>query len=243
MSTSFEKYSDILLDAYQNDARAEDASSKKKEIIDKILDHHGSPVDDILFVGFSPGILKLTGYDIFVTMISTDVQNFLTEQKIKFTYVDFNEIVDRKFSAVIAFDEYFTFAQTDSEQREAVEKLISISKNFVATTLRDYKNQDFREKEFSYPVLVKGSENKKIFFEFYEYHQIDKNSSQGTNYILDDESVEIIGPFSRRAMFFKQLAKFSLDAGADSFLIHKNIMYKSLIKRTYEHIITIKTKP
>jgi len=40
-------------------------------------------------------------------------------------------------------------------------------------------------------------------------------------------------------MFFKQLAKFSIDAGAVNFLVHKNLMYKSLIKKNYEHVVSI----
>ena len=35
------------------------------------------------------------------------------------------------------------------------------------------------------------------------------------------------------------MAKFSIDAGANNFYVHKNLMYKSLIKKNYEHVITI----
>jgi hypothetical protein len=137
-------------------------------------------------------------------------------------------------------DEYFTFAGTDRDQRDLVVRLTSLAQDFVVTTLRDYKNQDYREKEFSYPISIRGDNTKKIFFEQYEYDTVDRNSCVGTNYIVDDESVMLVGPFNRRAMFFKQLAKFSLDAGAQSFLVHKNLMHKSIIKKNYEHIITIK---
>ena len=47
------------------------------------------------------------------------------------------------------------------------------------------------------------------------------------------------GVFERRTMFFKQLAKFSMDAGAMNFLVHKNIMYKSALKKNYEHVVSI----
>ena len=40
-------------------------------------------------------------------------------------------------------------------------------------------------------------------------------------------------------MFFKQLAKFVYDAGAANFTVHKNLMYKSLIKKNYEHVISV----
>jgi len=40
-------------------------------------------------------------------------------------------------------------------------------------------------------------------------------------------------------MYFKQLAKFSLDNGASNFIVHKNLMYKGLVKKNYEHVISI----
>jgi hypothetical protein len=240
MSTSFEKYSDILLEAFQSNNRADDLASKKKEILTELFNFYDVAPDSVLFVGFSPGILKITEHKIFVTQVSDSVCSFLTKQGIDYTYVDFDNLNDKQFSAVVAVDEYFTFAETDKDQRDLVIRLTALAQDFVVTTLKDYKNQDYREKEFSYPIVVRGDNTKKIFFEQYEYDQIDRNFCLGTNYIVDDESVMLVGPFNRRAMFFKQLAKFSLDAGAQSFLVHKNLMHKSIIKKNYEHIITIK---
>jgi len=56
---------------------------------------------------------------------------------------------------------------------------------------------------------------------------------------MQGNDVKITGPFARRSMFFKQMAKFSIDAGAKEFYVHKNLMYKSLIKKNYEHVISI----
>lgn len=240
MSTPFEKYSDILLEAYISSSRADDLATKKKEILDDLFGFFSTTPVDVLFVGFSPSLLKITKQKIYVTQVSETVRNYLTDQGVQFTYVAFDKLTPTKdFSAVIAVDEYFTFAETDVEQREMVDQLVQLTSGVIITTLKDYKNQDFREKEFSYPVLVKDHNNKKIFFEHYEYNHIDRNVCTGTNYVVDDDSVMVVGPFNRRAMFFKQLAKFSLDAGAKSFLVHKNLMHKSIIKKNYEHIITI----
>jgi len=54
-----------------------------------------------------------------------------------------------------------------------------------------------------------------------------------------DSQFASYGPFDRRTMYFKQLAKFSMDAGATYFQVHKNLMYKSLNKKNYEHVISI----
>jgi hypothetical protein len=240
MSTSFEKYSDILLEAYQSNTRADDLAFKKKEILLELFGFYNVAPESILFVGFTPSILKLTEQKIYITQVSETVCDFLTSQGVDYNYIDFNNISEKQFSVVIAMDEYFTFAETDRDQRDLVVRLVSLATDFIVTTLRDYKNQDYREKEFSYPVSIRSEDNKKIFFEQYEYETMDRNFCTGTNYIVDEESVMVVGPFARRAMFFKQLAKFSLDAGASSFLVHKNLMHKSIIKKNYEHIITIK---
>lgn len=241
MSTSFEKYSDILLEAYTSSTRADELALKKKEILDELFNFFDVEPVDILFVGFSPGLLKLTDKKIVVTQISSSVRNFLDKKGVNYTYVDFESLNSKKeFDAVIAVDEYFTFAQTDREQRDMVDALAELTRGFIITTLKDYKNQDFKEKEFSYPISIRSTEDKKIFFEQYEYDQVDRNSFSGTSYIVDNDSIMVVGPFDRRAMFFKQLAKFSLDAGAQNFLVHKNLMHKSIIKKNYEHIITIK---
>lgn len=240
MTTSFEKYSDILLEAYQSNSRSDELAIKKKEILDKIFSFYNLSVQNTLFVGFSPVLLKLKDQDICVTQISDSVRSYLTKELVSFAYVDFDRVKEKHFDAVIAFDEYFTFAESDDEQRQQVKKLISLANKFVLTTLKDYKNQDFKEKEFSNPIALRdANESKKIFFEHYEYNQPDRNNFLATNYIVDDESVMLVGPFCRRAMYFKQLAKFGLDAGAKNFLVHKNLMYKSVIKKNYEHIITI----
>lgn len=237
--SSFEKYSDILLEAFQSSSRQDDLSDKKKEIIEDIFNHYNILPEKILFVGFSPGMIKFLDKKIYVTQISEDVRKFLENNNVDFSVIRLDEITAKQFTVTVASDEYFTFASSDSEQRDLVNKLVNITSQFVITTLRDYKNQDFKEKEFSHPIMLRGPKGKKIFFEHYDYDPMDKNVTMGTNYIIDDESLSMIGPFTRRAMYFKQLAKFSLDAGAKSFFVHKNLMHKSIIKRNYEHIITI----
>ena len=240
MSTSFEKYSDILLSAFQLNAKSTDLANKKQEILDELFNHYDLDTGRILFIGFSPGILTLRNFNISVTKISDDVKDFLTQQGVVFTYIDIKQIPDKTFDAVIAVDEYLTFADSDSEQRNKVEFLARITKNIVITTLRDYKNQDFKDREFSQPIAIRNSKHKRIYFEHYEYDSVDRNLFLGTSYAVSDEDVMVIGPFGRRSMYFKHLAKFGFDAGARNFLVHQNLMHKSIIKKNYEHILTIK---
>ncbi len=240
MSTSFEKYSDILLDAFQNNSRHDELAQKKYEIIMDLINHYDLSVNKILFIGFSPGILKCKYADIAITQVSDSVTNYLKQMGCSVRAVDHNDLGKEKFTVVIAVDEFLTFASTDQDQRDLVGFVSSVTDSLFVTTLRDYKNQDFKDREFSQPIVVRRGNEKKIYFEHYEYSVSDRNSYEGTNYIIDGEGVAVAGPFPRRSMYFKQLAKFSFDEGATAFLVHQNLMHKSVIKKNYEHIITIK---
>lgn len=240
MSSSFEKYCDILLDAFQHNARSQDISHKKQEILNQLFDHYDVNIESVLFVGFSPGLIETNVANIHVTEVSTAVRDFLDAEKINYTYVELDSITDKKYDVVVAMDEYLTFASNDDEQRRKVETLGRITNHFMITTLRDYKNQDFKDREFSQPIAVRGDQGRRIYFEHYDYDSADRNSFYATCYAIEDEGVTVVGSIARRSMFFKQLAKFSLDAGAESFLVHKNLMHKSIVKKNYEHIITIK---
>lgn len=238
MSTEFEKYSDIIFSNYTHSVKQNDIAAKKKEILDEILDYYNLKPNSILFVGFSPSIDRFTGCQIFVTEIGVETREYLAKET-NAQYISMDAIGNTKFDVVIAMDEYLTFANSDEHQRDLITFLAGITRQCVITTLRDYKNQDFKNREFSSPIVIRGS-NKKIYLEHYDYDMLDRNACLATSYVIDDNAVDIIGPFHRRNLFFKQLAKFSLDAGAENFLIHKNLMHKSLLKKNYEHIITIR---
>jgi len=237
MSTAFEKYSDILFSAYAFSSKKHEIAIKKKEILDEVLDHYSIQPKNILFIGFSPGISLFTDLDVTVTEIGQEAREYVETQGI--SYLPIDKIATKSFDVVVAVDEYLTFAETDQDQRDSIDLLAKITRQCAITTLRDYKNQDFKNREFSLPIVIRG-DSKRIYLENYDYDVVDRNLCSATSYIINDNSVDIIGPFARRNLFFKQLAKFSLDAGANSFLIHKNIMHKSIIKKNYEHIITIK---
>lgn len=239
MTHSFEKYNDILLDAFRDNLRGAELAQKKLSILQDLIDSHDIDAASVLFIGFSPSMLNIN-IPIMVSYVSQEVCDYLDSKQISYTYVDPADLKDNMADVTVAFDEFLTFADSDSDQKRLVELVCRITRHCVVTTLRDYKNQDFKDREFSQPIVIKDHQTKKIFFEHYEYDSLDRNSYHGTNYIIVDDGVIVIGPFDRRNMFFKQLAKFSLDAGASNFLIHKNLMHKSIIKKSYEHIITIR---
>lgn len=238
----FIQYSDILLEGFSSNPKSVDVVNKKRDLLEDVLDHYGLSTKNILFVGFSPWCLALDRESFNITEVSNKVLNYLDKEDCKYTNSDLNELVKSgtKFDTVIAADEYFTFSDSDQGQRELVEKLAKVTKEVIITTLRDYKNQDFKDREFSQPIMIRGNNSNKIFLEHYDYDIKDKNASTSHTYVIDGTTSTMHGPFARRNMYFKQLAKFSIDAGASNFYVHKNLMYKSVIKKNYEHVITIK---
>lgn len=240
---NFEEYTDSILSAFKCSPYQADIVRKKYEIVEGVFHFYNISPQRILFVGFNPAILNFTNQQIFVTEISDAAFEFLKEKNINVTLVTAQEIANQmtKFDAVIALDEYFTFAKTDIEQQNKIKLFSSLANDLVISTLKDYKNQDYKDREFSHPALVRNGTSKSILLESHDWDLKDKASWNTTVYKIDQDSgaLDSFGPMSRRTMYFKQLAKFSLDAGATNFLVHKNLMYKGLTKKNYEHVISI----
>ena len=241
MSCDFASYTEASVNALKFNPKSQEVIDRKQEILKSVAQHHNSVPTNILFYGFSPLMLASSCQQLSITNINDEIKNYLDSIGIKYTYIDAKDLArqSKSFSWVIASDEYFTFANDEDEQKNKVENLTNLAKNVVLTTLRDYKNQDFRDREFSQPLAVRKGNDSKIFLEYHDYDYNDKNNWKTTVYEMQDTNAKTYGVFARRSMFFKQLAKFSIDAGAKDFYIHKNLMYKSLIKKNYEHVISI----
>lgn len=244
MPTSYTTYMDITLNAFLQTARPQEIIGKKNEILSGISSHYDSMPESILFVGFNSWLLGSACTNISVTEVSESTKKLLDTAGVKYTYINEKDLPSyhNKFQWVIAGEEYFTFADSESDQRNKVELLTHVATELIVTTLRDYKNQDFKDREFGQPVSIRNNENTLIFLEHNNYNFNERNVWKSKVYQIQDNVCLTHGPFNRCSMYFKQLAKFSLDAGALNFLVHKNLMYKSLIKRNYEHVISIKIK-
>lgn len=241
MSQDFASYTESSVNALKFNPKSQEVIERKKEILTSIAQHYNGNPTSVLFYGFSPLMLASTCKQIAVTNIIPEIKKFLDTAGVKYTYVEEKDLGNYKksFDWVVATDEYFTFAKTEQEQLDKIKLACGLAKRAVITTLRDYKNQDFRDREFSQPLAVHAHNDTKIFLEHHHYDYNDKNAWDTTVYEMQDQNTVVTGPFDRRSMFFKQMAKFSIDAGAKEFYVHKNLMYKSLIKKNYEHVISI----
>lgn len=239
MSSSFAFYTEISARAMQFNPKMQEVVAKKQEILDSIQNHHNCEPNSVLFYGFSPLLLACRAKNITVSNVTAECKNWLDFLGLVYQHRHENSLrlgAD-KFDWVIAGDEFFTFAESENQQKTNVETLVKLTQKTLITTLRDYKNFDYKDREFSYPLVIHNSNENLIFL---EYHSItNKNSWTTTVYEIQGDNVEVSGPFNRCSMFFKQLAKFSIDAGANNFYVHKNLMYKSVIKKNYEHVISI----
>ena len=241
---NYMKYTNIMLESFKFNPKYQELVSKKTEILTAVSAHYSNEPTSILFVGFCPWILGTQCKNIFITSVTDDAVKFLDEFNITYTHIPESSLdnMEKAFDWVVAVDEFFTFAVDEDEQRSKVGLLIRLARDMVITTLRDYKNQDFNGREFSQPLAVRNTNGTMVFLEFNDYAYNERNFWKSTVYQVENTEFTAHGEFSRASMYFKQLAKFSSDAGARNFLVHKNLMYKSLIKKNYEHVISIPTK-
>lgn len=239
--TSFSKYSDILMTAYSKHHRQQEIIAKKLDIQNTIYELHNYSPERVLFVGFTPMMLTNRHQEFHVTEVSDDVVRYLTSMGKRVTVLDVSKMSElrKTFDCVVAADEYFTYTNSEEEQRRLVDLCCMLTSGLLITTLKDYKNQDFKSKEFSQPASIRDGDETTVYFEYHDYDYRDRNAWK-TNLFELGSKLHRHGPYSRRAMFFKQLAKYTKDAGAQDFLIHKNLMYKSVIRKNYEHVISIR---
>ena len=240
---TFANYTDAGLSALEFNPKLDDVVARKQDILDGVYAVENLNPQSVLFVGFNPAILSCRSPIIAVTEISDTALAYIQKRGINVEYIEPAQLdkYRKKFQVVIAMDEYFTFADSDMAQQTLIAKICGLATNFVISTIRDYKNQDFKEREFSQPALVRNAGKTKMFVESHDWDLQDRSRWSTMVYEIAEPNtvLKAYGKFQRRTMFFKQLAKFSMDAGAVNFLVHKNLMYKSLVRKNYEHVVSI----
>ena len=241
--SDFATLSDVNLLAFKNNNRSNDVVVKKQEIVNALAQYYNLSPSQPLFVGFSSFVMAGYPAEIAITSVGQDVLDYLTAQKVKYRYIPEIELINyrKRFDVVVVADEYFTYADSDQTQKDLVGQISSLATDYVITTLRDYKNQDYKDREFSQPSIIRNSDASTVFLESHAWSQQDRANWVSTIYAINQttQSLTTFGDFTRRTMYFKQLANFSNAAGATDFVVHKNLMYKGLIKKNYEHVITI----
>jgi len=238
MDFEFTGISPAILAAFNAYQRKDDLVKKKYQLLQSVLTANQEVGGSILFLGFDPWILgDWKPRHIFVGLITDEVAKYLDDNDVLYTRLYDDEIHDTiPFDVVVAADEILTYA--DNNQRELVDLMSELANELFITTLRDYKNQPPQARDFSIPTVIKNDDSFSVFIEYHNYDYKVKN--HWTSYIYENgANINTYGGFKRQPMFFKQLAKFAYDAGATNFTIHRDLMFKSLLKKNYEHLISV----
>ena len=151
--SDFATLSDVNLLAFKNNNRSNDVVVKKQEIVNALAQFHNLSPTQPLFVGFSSFVMAGYPAEIAITSVGQDVLDYLTERKVKYRYIPEIELINyrKRFDVVVVADEYFTYADSDQTQKDLVGQISSLATDYVITTLRDYKNQDYKDRVM--PVL------------------------------------------------------------------------------------------
>lgn len=229
MNENFRIYNNAVSTAFTSLVKTDDLIARKTESFLKIL--KTKEIKTVLHCGFGPVAIGLVkeGYDVSLmdnTMVPIEYNDLFSDP-------DFN----KRYDAVIALDEYLTFANDEEEQKKLIINTCDLTKDLLIVTLSDFKNMPDNNKEFSEP---QGYKTKDGYRTYLEKNTRGRNFYTTKIYEIDEkDELTVYGPMNRRMLFFKQLARQAEDNKSLSFNFQKNLMYKGMLKKNYEHIIAI----
>jgi hypothetical protein len=232
---NFKDLSEVLLSAFNAYPNINDSTEKKIEILRTTTDPELS--GSYLFVGFNPVCVDFGGH-FYVTEVTDGVLDYLDGCDAHYTYVDLDDQADQSFDYVVAFDEYLTYADAEQRQLAMLQILAALASKKLITSLRDYKNQDRRDRDLSVPVSISGHGTKSIYLESHD-HAPGALTWTSRIHEIQGTTAHHHGPYARMPMYFKQLARAAYDSGATGFRVERNLMYKGLVRKNFEHVITI----
>jgi hypothetical protein len=198
--------------------------------------------ETVLSVGFSLSALGLAKRGYKVKFIEVDIDDFndLLDDRMDVQNINVMDFkTTEKFDLVLALDQRFTRESTEDKQKDLALKLKSLCKCSIVTTLRDFKNLKFNERNFDEPLNVIFDSTELVIVEQRRWDREDRQLWQNKIFLIIDNTVKVFGGDTRRTMYFKQLAKYFYDLQIKNFSINNNTLLKPMFSRAYEHIIVI----
>jgi len=230
MNSEFQNYNKTVAAAFNELLRRDELISKKTGNLLRIL--QDQDIKTVLHYGYGPTAVGLARHGYQVSL--ADHADVPADEQTLFQHLD-NKLT---YDAVIAVDEYFTFANGDEQQQDLINSAFDLTGRVLITTVSDYKNMSENHREFSDPQSYKTQNGQVVYLE--RNIKGNRNNWQTKIHkILESDECITAGPFNRHCLFFKQLARMGDDAGATSFNFQKSMMYKGMLKKSYEHIISI----
>lgn len=149
--------------------------------------------------------------------------------------------LNQKYHTVLATDEYFTYAD-QQDQQALIEQVVNTVKSRLIITVRDFKNTSRYDLNMNFAINTDA--HSLIITENARPSVDDRQGWSHDSYLIEhlaQQPVHVthVGTVQRRAVYFKQLAKFCFDAGCQNFQVMPNVLFKPLFKRHAEHIILV----
>lgn len=150
-----------------------------------------------------------------------------------------------KFDLIIALDEVLTRDADEASQKKHIMQVAGLlnSNGILLSSLRDYRNTNCHRRPLGDACFnALGSDNV-VTVEINELHAKDKQSwNQKIHVVSNDSDFDCINAGARRTLYFKQLAKYCADSGADQFGVFKDTYWKGHLRRTPEHVTYARAK-
>jgi hypothetical protein len=147
-----------------------------------------------------------------------------------------------KYHTVLATDEFFTYAEGADQQQQLIQTVVAAAQQRLIVTVRDFKNS--HRDELNNHVVFHQQGRTVMVTDTVQPHAEDRQQWMHDTYIVDHTAhspatVQHVGTVQRRAVYFKQLAKFCFDAGCRSFQVLANVLYRPVAKTHVEHVIVV----
>lgn len=207
------------------------SSKTKVSIIERVFDDLSIKPKTVAFINYNP-IIELLADNYDVSIIESQ-KSLVNHEKV--SIIGNNK---KYFDVVLGLDEHLTYYANEFEQRNELSKIADICNGWFITTLADYKNSaPFKKNQ----VELLEFKNNNLVIENHIADQLDKQAWQSYYYQIENhKDLTVVGPYQRRTLYFKQLAKYASDLGSREYVIQKNALYKGFAKRQWEHIITVR---
>ena len=145
----------------------------------------------------------------------------------------------KKYDTVLAFDEYFTYAESENHQKSIIQdaaKLLAPG-GIILASIRDYRNNPIHKRNLGDSSYVNINNTHHVVVEINRPSVADTQSWHQTNFVIENDDAAVAYELgNRRTLYFKQLAKYYKDAGSKQFGVLKENFWKSPWKRNMEHI-------
>jgi hypothetical protein len=212
----------------------DDSVITKADIFRKLILSLNTTAKTVLFTQFNPVALYLSKFYDVTVICPSDLSNVFDMSNIKIV-----DSVTSKYDIVLALDEFLTYGDGEQLQRDKIEDIAKVTNGWLITTLQDYKNFAPHKKNQINAMSISSNHNY-IMLENSIADKLDKQIwSHYWLCVKDHQDLLSFGPVTRRTMYFKQLAKYSSDAGSKQYVIQKNLLYKGFFSKNFEHIITV----